>query len=96
MGAAVVDLGAVRAERQPHLSGRAQCVGCKHEWQAVAPIGTETLECPACGLRKGMFANPVMVGTHVWECHCGNDLFRISGGGEVYCVNCGDTQEGWF
>lgn len=96
MGAAVVDLGAVRAERQPHLTGRAQCVGCRHEWQAVAPVGTEALECPSCGLDKGRFAEPVMAGKTTWHCHCGNDLFRICEPAEVYCVNCGTAQEGWF
>lgn len=92
----VVSLAERKAEMTPHLTGRAQCVGCQHEWQAVAPIGTDALECPACGLHKGHFAHPVMVGERVWTCSCGNDLFRISRRAEVYCINCAAPQTGWF
>jgi len=94
----IVDLAAARSERREHdhMTGSARCLGCQHQWEAVAPIGTTELECPACGLKKGRFANPVVRGDVTWTCACSNDLFRISGQAQVYCANCGAIQEGWF
>ena len=45
---AVIDFTKAKAELDPHISGDARCLACKHEWVAVAPIGTIWLECPAC------------------------------------------------
>lgn len=41
----------------PHLTGNARCSTCKHSWVAVAPIGEESLECPACNEIKGRFVH---------------------------------------
>lgn len=76
----------------PHLTGRARCLGCKHEWEAVAPVGPVQLECPACGLVRGRFIYNVMHDGDHWHCKCGNDLFRIMPDG-TYCHACGTWQE---
>lgn len=91
----VVSLAEKRVERAPHLSGAAKCLGCAHEWAAVAPVGATELECPQCRLMKGRFAYLVSA-DETWHCNCGNDLFRIRSDAVVYCPNCGDHQVGWF
>lgn len=93
----VVDLQAARAERTPHVSGKARCMGCKHEWVAVAPIGMVTdLECPSCESMKGVmrFACEPADGLK-WICNCGNDLFMLTDKGAPFCVNCGTRATGW-
>lgn len=93
---AVVSLAAAREERTPHLEGRAECAGCRHEWHAVAPVGTFVLSCPSCRTDKGFFANAVLRGEQAWVCNCGSQLFRIAPTVGPYCVNCGDAALGWF
>jgi hypothetical protein len=90
--AEILSLAKAREERSPHLSGRAVCIGCKHVWQAVAPVGTVELECPACGLEKGRYAGLVETATRRWTCNCGNDLFHITTD-DIYCVGCGAVQK---
>lgn len=72
-------------------SGQARCVGCRHEWVAVAPIGATEFECPACSALKGFF-----IGTYSpeerWECACECDLFYMTRTGAM-CINCGVRQE---
>ncbi len=92
----VIDLGRAREERQPHMSGEAACLVCKHKWAAVAPVGTHEFECPQCGSFKGYMVNPVVRGSEVFECFCGCDVFRISPELGPYCVNCATPAEGWF
>ncbi len=92
----IVSLTAVRQERTPHLHGAARCVGFRHEWQAVAPVGTVHLDCPACLLPKGLFVNLVSRGQQARTCNCGNDLFQIAPGLGPYCTGCGAQQLGWF
>lgn len=76
----------------PHLSGPAQCLECKHTWVAVSPVGTQRLECPACGTHKGVWRGTFdpEPGQHVWTCACGNDLFLIQPH-RVMCAACGTT-----
>ena len=90
----VIDLAAAREEREPHLSGAAKCLACHHEWQAVAPVGTIWLECPACSLERGRFVRAVARDGDHWQCNCGNDLFRATADG-MYCPNCGVWQSGF-
>ena len=73
--------------------GLAFCISCKHEWQAVAPTGTKTLECPACECHMGKWKFEFMPpeGSLVRECDCGNDLFRITPEGHQ-CAKCGVYQ----
>lgn len=67
--------------------GKARCLGCRHEWQAVVPVGTTQLDCPECGAWKG-----VLLGEYVpelaWECECGCSLFYLTQDGQM-CPNCG-------
>jgi hypothetical protein len=74
----------------PHLSGNAACLACKHTWVAVVPVGTTILDCPACGLGKGVYANLVVPDT-AWECRCGCHHFFVSPE-KIICVLCGTTQ----
>lgn len=40
--------------RKNWTTARADCVTCKHSWQAVFPSGAELgLECPGCGKPHG-------------------------------------------
>ena len=90
----VIDLAQAKADREPHLSGAAVCLACKHEWVAVAPVGTVWMECPACSLERGRYLGAVNVGGDHWHCRCGNDLFRATPAG-MYCPNCGEWQHGF-
>jgi hypothetical protein len=33
----------------PHFVHEAVCFYCRKKWVAVAPVGTQELECPECG-----------------------------------------------
>lgn len=93
--AEVIDFVAAREERQPHLSGKARCAACKHEWVAVAPHGVvQGFECPSCGAEKGFYVYPVRRDEPHWTCDCGNDLFHATEQG-MYCPNCGVMQSGF-
>lgn len=79
-------------EMEEHNVGRAKCLACRHEWEAIAPVGTIWLECPACTLERGRFiAQTQRDGLH-WACNCGCDLFYINETG-TYCPNCGVWQK---
>ena len=82
---------------EPHLSGLAQCISCKHRWQAVALVGTKELECPECGLNKGRFRNVCMPpqDEQIWVCDCGCELFVVSKKNGYMCVECGLYQRGF-
>ena len=80
--------------QKPHLSGPAICTHCKHEWQAVAPVGNHTnLQCPECGLHHGIVGAPV-VPPEWWECRCGGELFYLTRQG-AQCRACGIISQGW-
>jgi len=89
----VVSLDSAR----PHMRGPAKCLNCDHEWEAVDLVGSQILECPECGLDKGIWAalNLPKEGDLVWTCNgCdGIYFFRVSGEGWM-CATCGLTQEG--
>lgn len=74
-----------------HGQGKARCLGCQYEWQAVVPIGTTQLDCPACGGWKG-----VLLGNYTpavtWTCACGCDLFYITPDGPM-CPHCGRLHD---
>lgn len=90
----VIDLQAEKEAREPHSEGKARCLACKHEWVAVAPVGTIWLECPACTLERGRFiAQHQREGDH-WHCNCGCDLFYATPDG-IYCPNCAEWQRGF-
>lgn len=81
----------------PHLAGEALCIGCRHTWAAVAPVGTSRLECPACGLGKGMFRYPIYCedGDSLFTCNCGCEAliaYVREGRFRIQCMNCGTHQ----
>lgn len=90
----VLDLAAARKDREPHLSGAARCLACRHEWVAVAPTGVTWMECPACTLERGRMVAQAERNEPHWHCGCGNDLFFVVADG-MYCPNCGDWQKGF-
>lgn len=81
------------AKSELHLCGKARCLTCKHEWQAVAPVGTTTLTCPACGHDGHMIGEVITAGDQ-WRCYCGWFLFRMDRQG-IYCPQCGEYQRGF-
>jgi hypothetical protein len=90
----VIDLSRARADREPRLSGKARCLACRHEWVAVAPVGTRWMECPSCTLERGRFVAQVERNCAHWHCGCGCDLFYVVEDG-IYCPNCGEWQHGF-
>lgn len=77
-------------EHRPHLSGLARCAECKHEWEAVAPIGTTVLECPKCSCFKGFWNSLVQRDEYPLECgSCGNEVFFVYNDC-VACTRCGE------
>lgn len=80
------------ASRMPHNTGDCICLGCKHTWVGVTPVGiVDTLECPSCGLMKGTYAYLCEKEGPRWECNCGCQHFFIRPEG-VMCVYCGISQ----
>jgi Zn finger protein HypA/HybF involved in hydrogenase expression len=94
MTAEIIPLQQAKEEREPHLSGKARCLACKHEWIAVAPMGVTWLECPACSLERGRYVAQVKKEVPHWHCDCGNNLFYVTENG-YYCPNCGLDQTGF-
>lgn len=78
-------------DKRPHLSGKALCLNCSKEWVAVAPLGTTALQCPECGLLKGVF-NAVCAPEKAWQCGCGCFHFLVSPQ-NVICALCGAVQQ---
>lgn len=75
--------------KKPHREGLTKCLSCKHEWVAVAPVGTKWLDCPACSKQFGHAVGLVArEGLH-WQCKCGCQLFCINTTGP-YCIECGE------
>ena len=90
----VIDLMQAKQKREPHLSGKARCLSCKHEWVAVAPVGVIWMECPSCTLERGRYVAHAERDSMRWGCNCGNDLFYATPDG-FYCPNCGEWQHGF-
>lgn len=93
MTATVVNLAAAKQARIQHGAGEAFCLACDHTWAAVAPTGTETLECPACKRVTGhwKFEFYPSAGQSVRQCNCGNQLFYLTPEGHL-CASCGIYQ----
>lgn len=88
MGAEVIPF----RSHDPHLSGKARCCACRHDWVAVSPVGTDWLECPSCHLMKGRYVHPAIPsGEEAWQCACGCDVFMITRR-SAFCINCGTEQ----
>lgn len=92
----VIDFAAKKAEREPHWQGACACMNCRHEWESVGPIGAHVgLQCPNCGLPKGItkFLVGAQVGDRELVCDCGCEAFtahiRPDGLKRVSCMACG-------
>ncbi len=92
----VVDFNEAKQAREPHWEGPTHCVACHHEWHAVAPAGTDWLECPSCGLHKGRAKFAFAAGNDQPQlvCRCGCDVlyaYKPQHGAMplVRCCNCG-------
>lgn len=80
-------------ERQPHQAGPARCIACKHEWVAVAPVGLDVFECPACGCHKGTYAGiAARNDVPLWQCKCGCTVFTLTPM-DAYCCSCSAWQD---
>lgn len=82
----------------PYIEGPVHCIGCKHKWIAVAPVGEfEDFECPQCGAFKGVRTSTITTEDQtVWRCNCGNDYFLLTmTGGAPLCANCGLRATSW-
>lgn len=82
---------------EEHLSGEALCIGCRHKWVAVAPVGTWQLECPSCGAMKGVFRLPVgaQEGDLYFSCACGCEAltaYKREGKFWIRCMSCGEDK----
>lgn len=98
----VIDFNAARIKNQPHVSGEAVCIGCKHRWTAVRKhepgVLQPWIECPSCGAIKGVFADALLHHTlkETLVCGCGCDAYMIardeSKDAFVSCINCGDIK----
>lgn len=94
----VISLAAFRQERSPHWSGKCVCLGCRHEWVGVGPIGkTAGLDCPACDLPKGACKHPfgAQEGDLEFRCNCGCEALTAyvrHGRKWLRCMACGDDQ----
>lgn len=81
------------ADRRPHLQGKVRCMNCGHIWEAVAPVGTFTFDCPQCDSHRGLWdaqCEPEP-GKPWWTCNCGNNFFYIQPL-RICCAACGAPQ----
>lgn len=98
----VIDFAAAKAEREPHSAGVRVCLGCRHEWVGVAPLGmNDGMECPSCHLPKGVTKNLYAgePGDLTFTCNCGCDVMfvHIAKGQStpaIRCLACGTDQTG--
>lgn len=82
----------------PHISGAAICLACRHEWTGVAPIGVFELECPECSTMRGVWRYPLKSSADyaIWTCTvdgCECQHMTIAahkeGGYWIECCRCG-------
>lgn len=90
----VISLAGEREKRSPHWSGCCICLGCKHEWVSVAPIGVMFVDCPSCGLPKGHPKHPfgASEGDSLFQCDCGSEALTAyfrKGELRLMCMACG-------
>ena len=79
---------------EPHISGQAVCLACRHHWVAVAPVGSVDLQCPSCETMRGLMQYPVGAaeGDNVFQCACGAQhfFFRLRADRvQIMCIGCG-------
>lgn len=84
----VIDFPSRRKAKEPHREGKARCLNCKHEWEAVAPVGICSLECPNCLTTQGVFKGISATEFKQFQCVCGEFYYFIDEHGS-YCAHCG-------
>jgi hypothetical protein len=82
-----------KQREEPHQSGEAVCISCRHKWVAVAPVGTWLLECPQCTAVKGVFRWPTGAdeGDSLFVCKCGCEALTAyihQGKFRLRCMSC--------
>ena len=87
---------AFRQKKVPTMRGSARCLHCRHTWEVVVPEGMiMALECPQCGLWKGVLEGLIEPGHGTrFVCYCGCDLFYILPEG-CQCLLCGVMARGF-
>lgn len=93
----VISFAQAKAEREPHWQGKCKCIGCGHEWEGVAPIGTMFVDCPSCELPKGHPKHPFgcAEGDSVFKCSCGSEAltaYMHKGRFNLRCMACGTEK----
>ena len=77
------------------IKGEAVCLQCKHEWDAIFPIGSSDFKCPKCNTYKGVMKYFVEIrNEHSYSCgECNNNLFFLLDHGVNQCPMCGTIIE---
>lgn len=87
----IIDLLAKKKElaeaNGPHIEGQVICLNCKHKWHAIAPVGTNHLECNRCHTLRGVWINPLIPKVSL-QCHCGNMHFIVVPTMKLICASC--------
>lgn len=73
------------------LKGEAICLQCKHEWEAVVPIGSSDFLCPKCKTHKGVMKYFIDFRNDSYlKCGgCGNEMFYVLNTSQCQCPMCG-------
>lgn len=77
------------------MTGEAKCAACGHKWVAISEQGTWGLECPKCETMQGVWINPSLADTPLWQCKCGNEFFVIQSD-RIMCSRCAEPQYGMW
>ena len=83
-----------KPSEETHAQGPCICLGCRHEWIGVWPVGVTVFECPKCGLEKGTPHGLMQFGNEeqlIRVCDCGNEFFLLTPEGHM-CAKCGTYQ----
>lgn len=78
----------------PHLAGTIVCLGCKHEWEGVAPVGGTVFECPECGTFRSVMKG-VIEPEVVFVCVCGCHHYTLGIDAPV-CLHCGRYADAYL
>lgn len=86
----IVDLAEYKLKNSEHLEGTGVCLHCKHEWEAIVPTGVVCIQCPQCGLHRGVLKGCCSP-EWMWECMCGCRFFFLTTE-KAICANCGHAK----
>lgn len=93
-------LNEVSEATKGYIGGPHICLSCRNEWIGASPVGVTGLECPECGLNKGVAKGLVDLpewSEYFFTCDCANDRFIIINsartGPRLYCDHCGTVWD---